>query len=319
MAVHRSQSRAMKATLKLDPKAEEKFRLALSQIVGMAGKAKLRIMMEQMVLLVKDAMKLTPPFGDAPITEKLETQRDIGRNAVIGDLFGKADSIVYDRKNGIFIGMEAGRARNVEVAKSTGIAKLFVGKDGRVYGAEPQFWQPDASEGEIKDFHKKHKSERTGRTLSSGVRSARLGQYVLVKKMVVERNTIQRYVESVFERVLFAKSGWVYAWQKFQVALGRTTGGGFTKSGRERAEVGKGIPAPLRKLKPAQTGHYVNSGTEEKPVMEAGNVVPYAQRWVEHVISRAWNNRVRNIQKQAQIMAKELAESLRRKGINANA
>jgi hypothetical protein len=285
----------------------------------MAGKAKLRIMMEQMVLLVKDAMKLTPPFGDAPITEKLEVQRAIGEQAIRRDLFGGRKGAWSDPKRGIFFGMPAEMLRNAEVAKSSGNIRLFVTKSGDVYGTDREFFQPDATEDQMHEHHQKQRSARTGRVTSAGARSLDVGRWKFVSKMIVERNTLDRYVYSVFERVLWAKSGWVYAWQKFQVALGRTTGGGFTKSGRERAEVGKGIPAPLRKLKPAQTGHYVNSGTEEKPVMEAGNVVPYAQRWVEHVISRAWNNRVRNIQKQANVMAKELAESLRRKGIDANA
>ena len=137
--------------------------------------------------------------------------------------------------------------------------------------------------------------------------------------MVVEKGVLAGYMQTVFARVLTAKSGWVYAWQKFQVALGRTTGGGFTKGGREKELVGKGIPAALRKMRGAREGHYVNSGTEDKPVMEAGNSIPFVQRFADHVMRRTWNNRVRNIQKQAKDMAKEMAKALRQKGVDAHA
>lgn len=310
----------MNATLKIDPDAERKFKDALGQIISMAGKAKLTIMMEQMVLLVKDAMKLTPPMGDAPITEKIEAQKAIGERAIRRDLTGGRDHAWSDPKAGIFAALDHGMMmRNMYKAKSTGNVRLFVAKDKTVYGVESELFRPDASDSEIKAHHQKYRSKRTGRVTSAGARDQNIGRWKFVDKMVIEKNAFNRYLETVFSKVLTAKAGWVYAWQRFQVALGRTTGGGFTKSGKEREEVGRGIPAILRKLKSSKSGHYINAGTEEKPVMEAGNTIPYAQRWVTHVIKRAWSNRVRNIQKQADRMAKELAKSLRQKGIDANA
>ncbi len=308
----------MKATLKIDPNAEEKFKVALGKIASMASKDLLRIMQEQMVLLIKDAMKLTPPFGNAPITEKLKDQKTIGEIAIRRDLKGGRDGAWSDPKAGIF------RPIADDLVDRTMISGIhqnsvtyFTRKDGTSYGSDAVNFRPDAT---MSDMHTHHQRYRTksGNVSAAGARTRDIGRWKSTMAWVVRKTTFEDYLEQVFDRVLLAKSGWVYAWNKFQIALGRGRGGGFNRKG-DKAMYGLGVPSVLRKMRGAKSGHYVNSGTETSPVIEGGNVIPYVQRFYDHVVKRAWSNRVRNIQLQAKRMEKEIAAALKEGGVNANA
>jgi hypothetical protein len=301
----------MNATLKIDPDAERKFHAALGQIGSMAGKAMRRIMVEQMSLLVRDAVAFTPPFGDAPITEGLKAQKEIGEVAVRRDIFG-GKSEPWHSRAGLFRGVSrevmASAKKGARKIKDGSDALVFVSKTGIAHMAPQEMFRPDATLQEMSDWHQKHR-RANGRTHNVSGRGVNAGDVRVTAQMVVKNTILERYYKDVAKRVLTAKSGWVYAWEKLQSWLGR-----FNASGGTR-----GIPAPLKKLRGAQSGHYVNSTSDEKPILEAGNTIGYAQKHVGHIVKRAWSNRVRNIQKQADRMAKELAKSLRQKGIDANA
>lgn len=298
----------MNATLKIDPQSEAKFREALGKIVFMAGKEKIRLMMEQMVLLLRDAMKLTPPMGDAPITETLDVQRAIGERAIKRDLLGGRDGAWTDPKAGIFTALKQSFIESAEFGKVDDTVKLWVTKSGDVYGVEKSLYRPNASFSEMREHHKKHR-RKDGRVTSAGAHTRNIGRWKFANRMVVSKETFGWYIKDVFARVFTAKSGWVYAWDKFLVALQRTT-----KKGTSR-----GIPKELKLMRGAGAGHYINAGTTDRPVMEGGNSIPFAQRFAGHVMGRAWSNRVRNIQKQAKVMERELAKSLKQEGIEARA
>ena len=63
-----------------------RFVASVKQLQAASGKEANVILREQAKLLVRDAAKMTPPFGDAPVTESWAAQRKIGQNAVRGDL-----------------------------------------------------------------------------------------------------------------------------------------------------------------------------------------------------------------------------------------
>ena len=45
-----------------------------------------QVMANQMGLLLRDSVKFTPPFGDAPIQESFNVQRTVGRKAVASQI-----------------------------------------------------------------------------------------------------------------------------------------------------------------------------------------------------------------------------------------
>lgn len=295
------------ATLKIDPQSEAKFREALGKIVFMAGKQKIRLMMEQMVLLLKDAMKLTPPMGDAPITESIKAQQDIGNGAVSRDIRG-GNNPDWDSRSGVFRSISADlvSATKKAVRKNKNGSDVFVffKKPGIAHMVPVELFRPDVSQQEMRDWHNKHR-DRYGR--SRGVKGRGRGNGGDTKttgQMVVKGTALARYVKSAQAWVLNGKSPWAALMEKLQSKLGR--------AGR--------IPPALKKLRGFREGaHYIAALGTDRPILECGNRIPYMQKHADHIMSRAWSNRVRNIQKQAKVMEREFVKSLKSKGIEAKA
>lgn len=80
----------------------EEFRTQVSRLVTLTGRDAGEVVKSEGRLLVQDAMRMTPPFANAPSTESLNAQRKTGEKAVerdINKVFAKLKSLkVRDKR-----------------------------------------------------------------------------------------------------------------------------------------------------------------------------------------------------------------------------
>lgn len=227
----------------------------------------------QAKLLLRDAMKFTPPFGDAPIKEKVEKQLEVGRAAVVSDLrrmfkpAGWFAVFTENRRAEYFakLAREGKTERLLEYAKLGGVKGLR----GHVHKATAQF--------------AREQSDRRGRyrkTAGFLVHDGRVPGHdwtVDFPKELPLDKSIREVAEKKQAMVGNAKAGWIIAARGLKVP----------------------VPRVLRKLPGASKGLFERKGGGVKLEITIGNGVPYMQGRPElAIISRAWGNRRRNVAKQ---------------------
>jgi hypothetical protein len=230
----------------------------------------------QAKLFVRDAIRFTPPFGDAPIKEPFKLQREIGQDAVQRDarrVFVEASAI---RKlcEGRF-GEEITRlvatgksAQANELLTNQGVSKLRT--SGIQYGALGMTWEKARNKrGTVRTF--------APYILHDGVLpkfNPRLNDF----RAMPDDPELRRIVQSKMNAVGTAKSGWANA----AVALKLP------------------IPGWIKRSKKRGAGVYRETGKGLKLEIEISNNVPFIQASGRElrIVQRAWNNRQRNIDKQ---------------------
>lgn len=152
-----------------------------------------------------DIIAITPPGSEGALLKsgkKGEGAIERGRAAIRRDLLGGR------KRAGIFMALDDGL---INSALNTGLyqtenVRLFVKKDGTVYGTERSLFRPDASIAEMDAHH--HKYWKNGRMTSAGSRDRTIGRWRFVDKMVVRKSTMESYLNYLYDRIGIMAGGW---------------------------------------------------------------------------------------------------------------
>ena len=229
----------------------------------------------QAKLFTRDAIRFTPPFGDAPIMEPFAKQLEIGREAVFRDrkrVFVEASSM-RELCVGRF-GREI--TRLVANGKSAQANELLMTKlkrqnDGLQMSALGMTWQGKRNKRGVVP-----KGNRPT-ILHDGVQPT-YNPTLNGLKTLPEDPELRRILERKLANVGAAKSGWVKAAASLKLPL----------------------PGWIKKGKGTASGTYHETGSNERFGVEVRNNVPFIQATGRElkIVARAWKNRERNIQKQ---------------------
>lgn len=226
-------------------------------------------------LFVRDAIRFTPPFGDAPITEPYARQLEIGREAVFRDrkrVFLEASSM-RELCIGRF-GREITRlVANGKAAQANELlmTKLKRKNDGLQMSALGMTWQSRRNKrGAV------NKGNRPT-ILHDGVQPT-YNPTLNGLKTMPEDPELRRILERKLANVGAAKSGWAKAASALKLPL----------------------PRWVKKGKGTASGTYHETGSNSSFGVEIRNNVPFIQATGRElkIVARAWKNRERNIQKQ---------------------
>lgn len=283
----------MSFKIKLD---QAQFANDVRRMMKLTNKEMGSILEEQAGLFVRDAMRFTPPFNNAPMTEALGVQKKSGEAAIMKDLLGGGPSDIKSSnpKAGIFIVIPQNMVKVSETRKRSGNVKLFATKSGQVYGVDAEHWKVDAPLSELVAHHEKYRSKTTGRVTSAGARTRDVGRWRFIDKFIIRQAQFTKLSKMLFAKVGLGKSGWV-------------------KAMRELRNVKRELPGWItRHAKGTASGIFAKTGTGNKVSFTVGNAVPHVQRFAQHVENRAWKNRIRNFTKQVDKTAQALARKASR-------
>jgi len=223
------------------------------------------------------AMRHTPPFGDAPGSESWQTQEKIGRQAVQRDVNRLFQSMDRNSRIRIFSGGgEFGKAILKLVREGDVNAAMELLRRAKI---RPIDILPEPT----RAHHNRWRDNR-GR-----VRSER--RFYLVDQFT----KIIRFAGQRQEMVGNAKGGWVYALQQVARKLG----------------VAARVPTWLKRQRSAQTGIYYEVGAGDRKQVTIGNRVPYMQRHLEHIEGRAWRSFRRRQDKDVRARERHIQRKLR--------
>lgn len=141
-------------------------------------------------LLCVEFARRTQPFGN---------DQKVGEKAIARDLLGGK------KRYGIFAPLTGFMAANAE-EYSTGNVRLFVKKDGTVYGTDKAHFLTDATASTMRQIHKS--AFQNGKMSSAGSRSRDIGRWKFIDKYFVPGGTLDDYVKSQTAKSGLAKSGW---------------------------------------------------------------------------------------------------------------
>jgi len=166
---------------------------------------------------VKDIIAITPPSQGRA---NKESQRR-GEGAIEADLLGlKGGRSKEQRTAGVFVVMDAALlAKNAAVSKNGTTVRLFVAKDGTVYGCDRQFYRPNASIAEMHAHHQSMRSKSNGRVATRGGSTRDVGRWKFLNQMVVSRTAYLRYEKAVLKTVGKLAAGFNAAAQALRVSV----------------------------------------------------------------------------------------------------
>jgi hypothetical protein len=233
-------------------------------------------------LLCVELARRTQPFGASDSSKKA------GEAAITRDLLGKSGG--GKARAGLFSPISAVMDDAVFYKKSTNV-RLFVSKDGNVYGTDRSHFLPDATESTLRAFHKKNFVN--GRMSSAGGRTKNIGRWKFVDRLFVDAATLNNYLDATLKKVGIAKSGWAScASQLKKINKGRLTTG-FPKW-------------VLRHLEDFRSGEVKdNTANKNNPTVLLTNKVP----WASEVIDVMEQGKAQSIV--AQKMKKQLSKILK--------
>ena len=135
------------------------------------------------------------------------------KNSVVGDIVGrKSDATNNVKRSALFHGAKLSTLRKWKREYGDGKTRLWVRKDGTVYGTEATLYKPDASFQEMRDHHKKF--FKNGQRSRAGNYTRDIGRWKFIDKMVVGAGALKSYIEKMVQRVGFTKAGWATAAQR---------------------------------------------------------------------------------------------------------
>jgi hypothetical protein len=153
-------------------------------------------------LLCVELARRTQPFGDKSGGEK------IGEKAITKDIFGGRRSSGKGKgRAGLFAPISDFMAANAEEYPSGNI-RLFVKKDGTVYGTDRAHFLPGAGVSDIASIHRANFVN--GRMSAAGGDTRDIGRWKFINKYYVPKSSLDAFVATRFARVGLAKSGWAW-------------------------------------------------------------------------------------------------------------
>ena len=200
-------------------------------------------------VLCVELSRRTQPFGN-------ESAKKVGEKAIVKDLLGR-----NMQRAGIFSQISPAMM-NQSQEYGTGNVRLFVKKDGTVYGTDKFHFRPDASEDDMRSFHKRFFVN--GKFSSAGSRTRDIGRWKFIEKMFVNQGAMDSYLEARYRTVGWAKAGWAACAKELRKV--------FTGSAV------KGIPEFVRKLDSYNSDVIDNTNNIKEPSVTLINTTPYIDR-----------------------------------------
>ena len=165
---------------------------------------------------VRDIIAITPPgSNNKPI-------RSGGDNGVSAIKQAKIkiyrDLVGGNNRGGIFFVLNDGLTAQIQAGLDAGLGnnvRLFVTKDGRVFGCERALFRPDASIETMFTHHQRY--WKNGRMTQAGGRTRDIGRWKFVDKMVVSVTAFEAYKKYVYEKIGILIGGWHEAAKKLKV------------------------------------------------------------------------------------------------------
>lgn len=154
--------------------------------------------------LMETVMDITPPATGKGTRGKA---RKMGQNKIAGDLTGGGHSR-GKRRVGVFTvlpdetidwAIESGQNT------SSDNVRLWIRKDGTVYGTQQHLFRPDASMSEMREHHKRY--FKNGRMSTAGSYERGIGRWRWIDQMVVRESTFRRYLRKQERKVGFYAAG----------------------------------------------------------------------------------------------------------------
>jgi len=169
-------------------------------------------------LLCVEFARRTQPFGDKSGGEK------ISEKAISKDIYGGRRSSGKGKgRYGLFAPISDFMAANAE-EYSSGNIRLFVKKDGTVYGTDRAHFLPGAGVSDIASIHRANFVN--GRMSAAGGDTRDIGRWKFINKYYVPKSELAAFVATRFARVGLAKSGWATCANKLKkVVSGSMTRG----------------------------------------------------------------------------------------------
>jgi len=202
-------------------------------------------------LLCVELARRTQPFGDK------DSARLLGEKAITRDLRG--GSLSSKKRAGIFGSADFSNEEGFAWYATGPNVRLFITKDGRVYGTDKSYFRPDASQSDMRDWHKS--KFRNGKMSAAGASSRDIGRWKFIEKMFVDKPTLDRYVDSQIKKVGWAKAGWAACAKE----LRRVTKGSPTR----------GIPRFVTRHENFYSDTIDNSRDKDNPRVTIINKTPY--------------------------------------------
>ncbi len=164
-------------------------------------------------LALAKAIEMTPP-GESGM-QGMEAKKR-GENAIRQDaLGGKRGPTQQTKRGGIFFVADEGLLRKWQRKEPDGKTRLFVRKDGSVWGTETQFYKPNASLSDMDAHHARY--WKNGKMSSGGARTRDIGRWVFIDRMVVGKGAMNRWLKHRYKRVGWLAAGWMTAANELKV------------------------------------------------------------------------------------------------------
>jgi hypothetical protein len=128
------------------------------------------------------------------------------------------DLVGGKNRGGIFFVLNDGLTAQIQAGLDAGLGnnvRLFVTKDGRVFGCERALFRPDASIETMFTHHQRY--WKNGRMTQAGGMTRDIGRWKFVDKMVVSVTAFEAYKKYVYEKIGILIGGWHEAAKKLKV------------------------------------------------------------------------------------------------------
>jgi hypothetical protein len=178
----------------------------------------------QMKTIVRNVIRVTPPghfvqtdTGNSIIAGGAALKA--GKNAIKTDLLGGRRSDGGSKRYGVFmvIGDDLINKRFGSDPVTGDFHRLWVTKDGSVYGTQQHFYRPDASIQEMAAHHRQY--FKNGRMSSAGSYTRDVGRWKWIDQMIVSKASWTAYYNEAVSRVFWLAAGWKAAAAEFGVSV----------------------------------------------------------------------------------------------------
>ncbi len=260
----------------VDPLSMRWFEDSLRKISTLTGRALQEILKQQAGLIARDAMRLTPPFGKAPLKESMASQRKLGEKAVEKDVSLAFKPLKDYRIVGREWHFEHGNL-GVQISKAVrkqdfALAEALLEK----IGIKPLAIVKDATLA----LHQQ-KGGRNHRFKGPAYR-------------VANERSIARLTRQIKSQVGEAKSGWMKAIRMY-----------------ERAE-----KVPNWITRHGERGGIADEqASTDKPSVTVGNSIDYVQDRAPKIVDLVWRVRTHAAQKQADHIERYFKKKAKESGV----
>jgi hypothetical protein len=183
---------------------ETKLRRKMQQYERIVGKEVRQLVHNSARLCCVQLAKFTQPYGNKSDAKKS------GEKAITKDVQGGKRSTGKGKgRRGIFLPLTPFMKANAEFYGGSENIRLFVKKDGTVYGTDRAHFLVNASVGTLRAIHKT--KFVNGRMSAAGGDTRDVGRWKFIDQYFASQNVINAFLKVQFRKVGLVKAGWAVA------------------------------------------------------------------------------------------------------------